>query len=99
MKKVELKIYHVDEKLPKDRQWVLAHYCGNNWGKHGLHYWVVAQFNKGKTSLEFEYENYVWISSSDQWGNNAEPYSWEQFGPGQLFGQDVDYWMELPKIK
>jgi len=91
------KIFSVQEKLPENRQWVLAHYAGNNWGEHGKHYWVVVQFNKGKTSLELEAEKYMWITSSDEYGNNGRPYSWEQFSPGGLFGQDVDYWMPLPE--
>ena len=96
-KKITFEIHNVKNKLPEDRQWVLAHYAGNNRGEPGLHYWVVVQFNKGKTSLELETENYRVVTSSDQWGNNAKPYSWEQFGPGNFFGQDIDYWMELPK--
>ena len=34
----------------------------------------------------------------DEYGNNQTPYCWEQYGPGTLFGQDVDYWCELPQI-
>lgn len=35
--------------------------------------------------------------SGDEHGNNHRPYSWESFGPGGYFGQEVDYWMEIPR--
>ena len=28
--------------------------------------------------------------SIKKWGNNAKPYSWNQFGPGNFFNQDID---------
>ena len=34
----------------------------------------------------------------DEHGNNLVPYKWEPFGPGSYFGQEVDYWCELPSI-
>ena len=53
-----------------------------------------------------------WRSSSDQagvnfvvakremdgnGGNNLKPYRWSQFGPTYHFGQDVDFWMPIPR--
>ena len=34
--------------------------------------------------------------SEDESGNNLVPYCWDEFGPGNRFGQDVDLWAELP---
>lgn len=34
--------------------------------------------------------------NADEHGNNKVPYKWDEFGPGGYFGQDVDYWCELP---
>ena len=34
----------------------------------------------------------------DEYGNNLRPYNWENFGPGDWFGQDVDYWMPIPPV-
>jgi hypothetical protein len=38
-------------------------------------------------------------SGGDEGMNNQVPYEWSVFGPGNLFGQDVDYWMEIERIK
>ena len=32
----------------------------------------------------------------DEHGNNLVPYCWDEFGPSNHFGQDVDVWCELP---
>jgi hypothetical protein len=39
----------------------------------------------------------VW-TGADEGGNNMKPYAWRDFGPGDFFGQEVDYWMEIPKL-
>ena len=36
--------------------------------------------------------------SGDVCGNNLVPYKWDEFGPSSHFGQDVDYWCELPEL-
>lgn len=36
--------------------------------------------------------------TGDEWGNNAKPYEFKEFGPGTYFGQDVDVWCELPSL-
>lgn len=35
--------------------------------------------------------------SEDEHGNNAVPYCWDEFGLSKHFGQEVDYWCELPE--
>lgn len=37
--------------------------------------------------------------SCDECYNNLLPYNWEEFGPGQYFGQEIDFWMPLPRLK
>ena len=37
-------------------------------------------------------------TSADEAGNNKRPYCWNTFGGGVRNGQDVDYWMYIPKI-
>ena len=34
---------------------------------------------------------------SDVQGNNHTPFNWEEFGPSSYFGQEVDFWCELPE--
>lgn len=36
--------------------------------------------------------------AEDEGGNNLRPYQWISFGPGNYFGQEVDYWMEIPEL-
>ena len=39
----------------------------------------------------------VWCSE-DEGGNNQRPYCWKEHGPGNYFGQDVDYWMPITPV-
>lgn len=34
--------------------------------------------------------------AADEWGNNHKPYNWQTQGHGQLYGQDVKWWTQLP---
>ena len=36
-------------------------------------------------------------TSGDIFGNNLVPYSWSEFGPGTLFGQEVTEWAEIDR--
>lgn len=36
-------------------------------------------------------------TEDDEYGNNLRPYRWHTFGPSKYFGQEVDYWMEIPR--
>ena len=31
-------------------------------------------------------------------GNNETLYSWDSFGASTFFGQDIDYWVPLPRV-
>lgn len=34
----------------------------------------------------------------DEYGNNKVPYIWSEFGTSSYFGQEVDFWCNLPNI-
>jgi len=36
--------------------------------------------------------------SADEHENNKRPYWFSEFGPGSYFGQEVDFWMEIPRL-
>lgn len=97
----------VEERLPKENQYVLIHLTKSNWGDSddpdGNRYWKVAKFVRGlseeaRAKLPNTDERKKTYTGADEWGNNAVPYRWEEFGPGDYFGQEVDWWCELPKI-
>lgn len=93
----------VEDWLPVDRTWVLAHYNGDNWGHAGGQYWVVAMFVRGlsitdREALPVDDSNKDVWKREDEYGNNQRPYCWNEFGSGMKFGQEVDYWMTLPEI-
>ena len=93
----------VNDELPPDKTYVLAHYNGGNWidseDQEGVE-WVVAQFRRGLSADEREAmedcEAKRTYSSEDEWANNKRPYCWHM-SMMNLFGQDVDYWMSLPR--
>lgn len=37
-------------------------------------------------------------TGADEHANNLRPYQWVNFGPGNYFGQEVDYWMRIPPM-
>lgn len=100
-----MEIISVKDKLPKNKTYVLAHYSRKNWGDEDKgQYWVVARFERGiskKQRESFPDTNLRkhQILATDEAYNNRKPYRWDMFGPGDLFGQDVDYWAPLPIIK
>lgn len=90
----------VEDWLPVDGTWVLAHYNGDNWKGQ---YWIVAVFVRGlsiadREALPDDHARKHTIHAEDEHGNNRRPYCWRGSGPGVQFGQDVDYWMALPEI-
>lgn len=98
----------VNDRLPVDRTWVLAHYNGDNWGPCGAinpggQNWKVVQFIRGlsiadRAALDDTDSLKQVRKRGDEYGNNHCPYYWDEFGPGSFFGQDVDYWKDLPTI-
>lgn len=92
-----------ERALPSDNTYVLAHYNGGNWNdsddQKGCE-WVVAKFIIGISTEEREKlseckRKHTW-KPQDEGFNNERPYYWSTFGPSSFFGQDVDFWCELP---
>jgi len=89
----------VDDRLPKDGEYVLAYYNGGNWthngSSDGQQNICKCVFRKGKTLEE---------NTEKRWGfedegfNNKKPYAWKGEGHLTLFGQDVSYWKPLGSI-
>lgn len=99
--------HHVKDKLPKSGQWVCARYAGGNWGgsegEEDLRYWVVVRFKVGISKAERQAlpegdRKGTYYGADEAW-NNERPYQWTTFGSLDLFGQDVDYWFELPILE
>lgn len=97
----------VCEKLPDCNQYVLAHLTKDNWGDEddpkGNRYWVVVKFIRGLSKKDRDLLPVNSIRKTtycrgDEEGNNMVPYVWETFGPSCYFGQEVDYWCELPSL-
>ena len=93
------------DKLPKNNTYVVARYTGGNWrdsdDQEGC-VWKVVKFVRGISKEEREAlpdtdsRKRIYITG-DTFGNNTVPYCWKEFGPGEIFGQDVDYWTELQR--
>ena len=100
-----MEVISVDKRLPKNNTFVLVHLTKDNWfdsdDPQGGRYWVVAKFRRGLTQQDRgklpdgdpKKEAY---GSSDEWCNNERGFDWKPFGRGNFFGQEVDYWCELP---
>lgn len=98
-------LYSTESRLPKDKQYVLAHLTLDNWGDsddpRGNRYWQVLQFVRGISKAERELlsvddpKKYAY-SMEDEGGNNPAPYAWKEFGPSSYTGEAVDKWCPLP---
>lgn len=93
-------------KLPNNNQYVLAHLNIDNWrdrdDTENNRYWVVVKFVRGiskaeRAILSDDNPRKNLYQSGDEWDNNKMPYYWTPFGAGSFWGQEVDYWCELPK--
>lgn len=87
-----------EDRLPRNNDYVLVHLIDKPWLDNddieGKRFFQVAKFLQGKTREELKGV----ITSSDQWGNNLKPYCWSEFGPSTHWGQEVDFWMEIPEF-
>ena len=82
-----MKLISVNEKLPDDNQYVLAHLVIDNWhdddgDPNGNRYWQVLKFVRG--------------SHEDE--DDTDSYYWEEFGPDEFEADEVDFWCELPNL-
>jgi hypothetical protein len=97
-------MFSVEDTLPKENVYVLAHLIIDNWharDMHGVHFKVV-QLIKGLSETEralLPNENIRKYSYcfGDEGFNNIKSFAWKEFGSDSFNGQDVDYWMPLPK--
>lgn len=77
-------VHRCCDNLPEDNTYVVAHYTGGNWID-----------SKDQRGCEWKVVKFRECAPGF---NNLLPYEWIEFGPGKLFGQDVDLWFELPRI-
>ena len=98
-----MKPVSVKDSLPPDNTYVLARYTGGNWlDQHHQSgcVWKVVKFVRGLSKADREEmpmcDRKRQYHSEDEWSNNLRPYVWKEFGPGSLFGQEVDFWLPLP---
>jgi hypothetical protein len=80
-----MKLISVKHRLPEYNQYVLAHLVLNNW-----HDEDDPNGNRYWVVVKFK--------KAAVEGNNLQPFQWREFGHSTFFGQQVDYWCELPKI-
>lgn len=101
MKKISVK-----DKLPEHGQYVLVIITRDTWMDYddpeGNRYFRVVKFVKGlseedREKLPFGHMFKTTYRYGDEFDNNLVPYAWEEFGPAQYYGQEVDFWFELPK--
>ena len=98
---------NVNDRTPKNKQYVLVLLNNDNWcdsdDPEGDRYYKVVKFIKGlskedRKKLPDDNMSKFLFSGGDEDGNNLKPYCWDSFGASSYFGQDVDYWFELPQI-
>ena len=96
------------EKLPADNRYVLIYVPNRPWADEndpeGNRFWKVAKLVRGISVIEREqlpdYDvRKCTYRRGDEWGNNLQPYCWQEFGPGVFFGQEVTLWTELPRVQ
>ncbi len=88
---------------PRNGQYVLVKLLKDNWhDKDPNVLFTVVKFVKGMSQDEraalpdTDWRKTSWCGA-DQEGNNLEPYHWQEFGPSQYFGQEVEHYWELPE--
>jgi len=83
-----MKWINVNDALPEYGQAVLVRRSKDNWfqkhtledgSEHSIWRWQAAWFEK----------------ASKHERNNATDYYWADFGPGDIFGQDVSHWCAI----
>jgi len=96
----------VDDALPKDRQAVLFRYSRDNHHLKGTlangerferWHWAAGWISYGKTKEEVA-KGGGSFCGDDQMGNNKRPYSWQTFGPGSYWGQEVTHWAAITDV-
>lgn len=101
-----MEIYDSREgEIPNNNEYVVARYTGGNWhdsdDQEGC-VWKVVKFIRGlsddeRAALPDSNPKKKKYGKEDEHGNNLKPYCWQEFGPGCIFGQDIDLWFRLPR--
>ena len=95
--------YIANNDFPADNTYVLIHLTKDNWrdsdDPDGVYY-KVAKFvrglsQEGRSKLLDTDERKRTYVFGDEHDNNSVPYAWQDFGPGNYFGQEVDKWMYI----
>lgn len=63
--------------------------------------YVLARHNRGTWIDDDPNVNCVVVKrvpDYNQGGNNLMPYTWFEFGPDSFWGQEIDWWMEIPEV-
>lgn len=87
----------VDEKLPKDKTYVLAIHNRGTWKDQDdpeRVNVVVVKFVRGLSEEERMSGNRTY-TPADEGFNNEKPYYWSRFGPDCFFGQSIIYWKPI----
>ena len=98
----------VDDRMPPKEKYVFIHLTKNNWNDSSDSEGAVAMLLTGiskaerealKSSVvEADLKRAKIYRSEDEWLNNLRPYCWDTFGLSKYFGQEVDFWMEIPPL-
>lgn len=72
------------ERLPKFDRYVLVHLVDQPW--------------EDSDDPEGVFYKVVQRIPGEKEGNNLRDYEWDEFGTNTYFGQEVDFWMEIPRI-
>lgn len=113
MIKTNLKLNKTSEILPKEGEYVLCFFGDRPWededDKENKRFWKVVRLEKGISMLERktlsesndleDIKRSGTYCSEDEFGNNQKPYYWDSFGMNSYFGQEAEYWCELPNMK
>ena len=96
----------VNDRLPAEGIYVLAHVPGRPWGDSGDPtgvFFKVVSLTMGITqaqraALPDSDERKHTYCPGDEHANNLRGYAWSEFGPGSYFGQEVVRWMTIPEV-
>lgn len=94
-----MKWINVENRLPQDNSYVLIHLRDMPWHDIddllGKRFYKIVKFHKGKSKEELQEMEHKVYCANDEWSNNKKPYGWSN-PPSHYFGQEVDFWMEIP---
>lgn len=98
-----MKWISTEDELPEPGEWVLAKCTTKNIiiqkDREDLMHYNVVYIKMGITHEDrLKFGKSIGISSSDGYGYNKKAYDWHTLGPLRYNGQNIYYWMKLPKL-